>query len=76
MPLCASHQVLMSATVRGGEATCINMDCNMQNRGGGIPMRLFTCEPVAASHARTDLSDDADMILSPSLLQCSSTTAF
>ena len=37
---------------------------------------FLTCSPVRASQARTDLSGEADRMRSPSVVQCTSRTAF
>ena len=65
----ASSEPLTSSggPLRSGQQLFTKLSCSLI---------FFTCSPVAASHARTDLSGDALSTRSPSVVHCTSRTAF
>ena len=65
----ASSEPLTSSggPLRSGQQLLTKLSCSLI---------FFTCSPVAASHARTDLSGDALSTRSPSVVHCTSRTAF
>lgn len=65
----ASSEPLTSngGPLRSGQQLFTKLSCSLI---------FFTCSPVAASHARTDLSGDALSTRSPSVVHCTSRTAF
>ncbi len=65
----ASSEPLTSSggPLRSGQQLLTKLSCSLI---------FFTCSPVAASQARTDLSGDALSTRSPSVVHCTSRTAF